>query len=344
MPVILRHWQPVGGGFDLVYVNGLPEVGPGAKIHLRRSRGKISVIMQGDTGGLDEAAVLDAVLASIPGSDKSWESIVSFARNQPAPKRGAKSGSKASSRAAAGWQAGRGALKPPPTQEDFESVETDMRSHPIPEPTTLLVDHREPGEIVDLLRTVRNLVVEVTTLDVGDYSVPGHIVIERKTVSDFVTSVTEDEGRLFHQTAAMNASGMLPVVILEGDVYAQGRMPIKNVDGTLSYLVTIRRISTFNTRSLAHTAEVIAKLVRHAVHGLGYPDPATKAAAPKDPRAAAAYMLSCVPGVSSTLGIRLIAHFGSVRAVAEADEVALRAVDGVGPVIAASILATLGRA
>lgn len=343
MAIVLRHWQPATGGFDLVYVNGLEGVPPGTKVHLRRTRGRVTVSIQGDAGALDADTVLAEVTQVVPGGDTSWEAIVAFARDQPAARRGTKPGTRASSRADCAATGARGGMKAIPTQADFDTVETDMRSHPIPEPTTLLVDHREPGEMVDLLRTVRNLLVEVTTLEVGDYAVPGHLVLERKTVSDFVNSVTEEEGRLFHQTEAMARSGMLPVVLLEGDVYAQGRMPIKNVDGTLSYLVAIRRIPTFHTRSLPHTAEVIAKLVRHAVHGLGYPDPATKAAAPQAPRAAAAYMLSCIPGVSSTLAARLLSHFGSVRAVAEADAADLRAVDGVGPVIAASIAATMGR-
>ena len=254
-------------------------------------------------------------------------------------KRGAIPGARASSRSTTPWhmRQGEGA----PTPEMFEIISPQMAANPIPQLTTLLVDHREPGEVVDLLRTVVNLNVEVTTLETGDYVVPDHLVIERKTTSDFVNSVIGSDKRLFHQAAALNASGMRSMWILEGDPYNQVSMPIKNVDGTLTYLMLIRRIPVFYTRSLAHTAEVIAKAVRHAVYGLGYADPASKAMAPQNPKAAAAYMLSCSPGVSSTLGIRLVAHFGSIRAICAAEVSELRAVDGVGPVIAASIRDTL---
>src|SRR5690606_7701164 len=60
----------------------------------------------------------------------------------------------------------------------------------------ILVDHREPQSIVDLLRSCPNVRVEVTSLPVGDFVI-GPIIVERKTVSDFEQSVMN--GRLFDE-------------------------------------------------------------------------------------------------------------------------------------------------
>ena len=54
-------------------------------------------------------------------------------------------------------------------------------------------------------------------------------------------------------------------------------------------------------------------------------------------------VLGCLPGVSTVGARRLLAHFGSLAAVFAADEPALRAVTGIGPVRAAA-LARLFRA
>ena len=341
MAVSLGYWAPSGGAPGRVYVNGMPGTGPGTKVHLKQARGgRIVMVVTGDTVAVSEDAVLAAARAAAPELDMGWDAFVSAVQAQPPRRRGPAPGTKASSRPGYGQAWGLG--NPIPGAADFEAVTPEMAANPIPEPTTIVVDHREPGIIADLLRTVANLQVEVGELDTGDYQVRGHLVIERKTAEDFVQSVVEDEKRLFHQTHAMGISGMQPIVILEGDPYAQGRMGIKNVDGTLSYLMAIHRIPVFQTRTPAHTAEVIAKLVRHTVHGLGYPDPATKASgAPQDPRAAAAYMLTCIPGVSSTLAARLLAAFGSIQGVALAEPAALRGIEGVGPAVAAKIMATM---
>jgi ERCC4-type nuclease len=216
-----------------------------------------------------------------------------------------------------------------------------MRSHPIPAPTTLLVDSREPKAIVKMLRTVSNLDVKVKKLSVGDYVVEGFLAIERKTPLDFVQSVIGEERRLFHQTSELLGSGLKPIVLLEGDIYEQCSMTVKSVDGMLSYLV-MRGIYLIHTRSSRHSAAMIAKIVRHTVYGLGYPDPVTCAVAPRDPRQAAAYLLSCIPGVSGTLAKRLIDQFGSVNGVCRATRQDLLSIHGIGPAKANQIITCLG--
>ena len=228
-----------------------------------------------------------------------------------------------------------------PSKGDFSDIEVDMRSHPIPTPTTLLVDAREPKALVKMLRTVSNLDVKVKKLSVGDYVVEGFLAIERKTPLDFVQSVIGEERRLFHQTSELLGSGLKPIVLLEGDVYEQCSMTVKSVDGMLSYLV-MRGIYLIHTRSSRHSAAMIAKIVRHTVYGLGYPDPVTCAVAPRDPRQAAAYLLSCIPGVSGTLAKRLIDQFGSVNGVCRATRQDLLSIHGIGPAKANQIITCLG--
>jgi ERCC4-type nuclease len=229
-----------------------------------------------------------------------------------------------------------------PTAESFESRPTDMKSNKIPKPTVLLVDDREPAEIVRHLRDeVENLTVEVARLEYGDYVLPGYFAIERKATTDFVQSVIGDDKRLFHQAATLTRSGLKPIVLLEGDPYTQDRMAIENVNGMISYLV-MKGIYLVFSKHPSHTAEMIAKMTRHFAHGLGYSDPAGVAFAPQDPKLAAAYLLSCIPGVSGVLGHRLIEQFGSVARVCTATEEELVSVSGVGRILATKIMIGLG--
>ncbi len=340
-PVTLGYWSPPGkGDYARLYVNGLPLAG--CKAWLENGRAGVKVRFSGEGHGLDEDAVLSAVRAA-SGGDLSWDALVALAQSTPA-RRGPPSGSKASSRRAAPkgapgarpWETHAGSW----TASDVESIDVDMASNPIPEPTRLLVDHREPAEMVDLLRGVRNLEVEVAQLEVGDYVLPGRLVVERKTASDLVTSVTEDAKRLFFQTEAMAREDALSrVLLMEADIYASQRLTLQSLAGTLSFLAVIQGISVVPTLSLRHSAMMVAKMVRHAGHGLGY-DLGLRGSGPRDPADAGPFVLQGIPGVSAARAIALQRHFGSVAAVAVATEAALREVDGIGPKIASAIVQT----
>jgi DNA excision repair protein ERCC-4 len=56
-----------------------------------------------------------------------------------------------------------------------------------------------------------------------------------------------------------------------------------------------------------------------------------------DLRDVAEDVLRCLPGISSVGARRLLAHFGSLRAVFAADERELRGVPGIGPVRSAAL-------
>lgn len=343
MPISLRYWSPNEGGFARVYIAGIGS--PGSKIFLERRRGQVAAIIEGDQSGLGTETVLSAVSILLPGGNLDWDAIVALARagvGEGRGRRGAVPGSRASARL--GQSGIHGVPEAPEGErrwwlEDAAAIGPAMRTNPIPKPTRLLVDNREPARMVDLLRTVENLELSGANLEAGDYVVPDRLVIERKTVTDFVTSITEDEKRLFHQTEAMATSEMMGVLLIEGDIYAQQRMALPQIAGALSFIAVIQRVSIIPTLGLEHSAMMIAKLVRHAVHGLGY-DLGLRGSAPRDPAKAAAFLLEGLPGVSASRARALLAHFGSLQAIALASEAQLREIEGIGPKTAKLIFET----
>ncbi len=319
-----------------IYVNGLSGLPSGSKVYLRRARAGISINFTGDAGDLDDATVLAAIAEEI-GSAPTWDALTAYAATAPQPRRGPSPGSRASA-------APRIASA---LADDFDALDTDMGANPFPEPTKLVVDHREPREMVERLRTVRNLEVEVAQLEIGDYVATNHdndrtVMVERKTVNDLVQSIVGDDKRFFHQATALAAGNAISLFLIEGDPYRQDRLSIRNIDGALSYLMVVKRLPVLFSRSLPHSAALIAKVVRHGLYGLGYPDPGgSRSNAPQDPRVASAYLLTSIPGVSATIAARLVAAFGSVAGVCAASEADLRTINGIGAKVAANIRLTL---
>jgi DNA excision repair protein ERCC-4 len=228
---------------------------------------------------------------------------------------------------------------------DTASLDPNTMTHPLPEGTRILVDHREPDSIAQALARVHNLQVEVCALEVGDYVVPNRdgepvLIIERKTVNDLCTSITEDAKRLFFQTNELKAAGARGVLLIEGDLWSATRLSLPSITGTLSYLVTMQGIAPFPTIDENHTVYSVVKLARHALYGLGY-DLGLRASGPRDVREAACYVLQGVPGISATRARALLDCFGSVRGVAHASRADLTRVPGVGKKTAEQIFLTL---
>jgi len=224
------------------------------------------------------------------------------------------------------------------TAEDTEFLDPNAMAHPLPAPVRLMVDHREPGEMVDRLRAIQNLEIEIAELGIGNSLVENHLVIERKTIADFVTSITEDAMRLFHQTDRLARFDAPAILLIDGDLYSQTRMTLEQIAGTLSYLSVIQRVSILPTLSLAHSAYIVPKLLRHALFGLGH-DLGLRGSRPKDPSQAAAFVLEGIPGVSARRARALLRQFGTLQGVARAEPADLQRVLGIGPATARTIAA-----
>jgi Fanconi anemia group M protein len=232
------------------------------------------------------------------------------------------------------------------TSKDTEALDPARMYDPFPDPTLLHVDSREPRHMHEAVQGVHNLVVESAELDIGDYvayypSGDPALIVERKTVTDLVNSLAADDRRLFRQLNDLAVPGATSVLLIEGDPYTATRMTLPQVTGLLSHVITGCGVAPLHVIDARHAAYMIVKLARHAVHGLKVPLN-LRTGGPKDPLGRALYVLEGIPGVGNRTARLLMEHFGSVRAIASATERDLRAVRGVGPVVARSVLNTLG--
>jgi Fanconi anemia group M protein len=133
------------------------------------------------------------------------------------------------------------------------------------------------------------------------------------------------------------------ILLLEGDIYRDSGLSVASIAGVLSF-VAMQDVVPVQTLSLPHTAYIVAKFVRHHVHGLGC-DLGLRGSVPrKDPvERKAEFLLEGLPGVSNRLAKALLEHFGSVKSVVNATEKELISIDGIGTGKAAQIFAVLNQ-
>jgi ERCC4-type nuclease len=323
MALQLRYWQHPNGPFlDRVYVNGLPVPG---KFFIQKARGG-RLVLHGDQDPGDVARVMPLLIAEL-GFDPS---DVSVAGQWDALKAKCSTPDRAVPKHPATVLGGTDAAE-----------HLDVATIKVPSPITIKVDHREPEAVIAELRKAPNTTVEICALELGDYSVNDQLFIERKSVTDFEASII-DSKRLFDQSERIKMEpGSVGVLLLEGDWTRAQRMLPQQVIGAMSFLGAIQGMSVWQTTGPVCTAYTIVKLATHLCNGLGY-ELGLRQHKPQSLLDAKSYVLEGCPEINAELARRLLAHFGSIAAVARASEADLRAVQGIGPKKAKRIVEVLG--
>jgi len=128
----------------------------------------------------------------------------------------------------------------------------------------VVVDSREAltaKHVVDELKRL-GVSVRVEFLEVGDYVVSRDVALERKTVSDFVSTLTKRN--LFEQLDKLKSSFSKPMLILEGDISSIPMMSFISMNAVLGALASIARmgVSVLPSPSPSATARLIASLAK----------------------------------------------------------------------------------
>jgi ERCC4-type nuclease len=194
------------------------------------------------------------------------------------------------------------------------------------------VDDREVGsDTVAALRGMGDVEVMVARLAVGDYVWEDRMLFERKSLMDLVASIKD--GRLFRQGAALAASPLHGVMILEGTMrdLAAIRMRREAMQGALISLTLFLGIPLLRAMDGEETARLMyyAACQHRAVTAEALPR-LVPARRPRGKRRTQLHLLQGFPGIGPTRARRLLEQFGSIEAILTATAEELAQVSGVG--------------
>ena len=132
------------------------------------------------------------------------------------------------------------------------------------EELSIIVDQRERNtELLDTLKEI-GFNIDINLIPVGDYIVSDRVCIERKTVSDFESSIIS--GRLFDQLERLKETYELPLIILEGD-QKDFRLGNNVINGTIASVYVDYGIPILFSKSAENTAELIASIAKREQNG-----------------------------------------------------------------------------
>jgi len=210
----------------------------------------------------------------------------------------------------------------------------------------IVIDQRElESSIARDLSRREGLVTRLETLEVGDYVCSDRVVVERKTVADFLDTLVGGDRSLFEQVGDDARHYARPVVVIEGeDLYGERNVHPDSINGALASLAVDFGASVLRTADEGETADLLATIARREQEA---DDREVSVHGEKQSRTLAeqqVYTVASIAEVGPVIGRSLLEHFGSVEAVMTAEEEELREVEGVGEVTAERIRGVVGSA
>ena len=212
------------------------------------------------------------------------------------------------------------------------------------EAVEVVVDQRElESSIARDLSLREGVETRLETLAVGDYVLSDRVVVERKSVADFVDTLVGGDRSMFEQVGDMARHYARPVVLLEGEgLYGERDVHPNAIRGALASLAVDFDASVLRTADEDGTADMLATVAEReqtvadrevSVHG-------EKQSRTLDEQQE--YVVSSIADVGPVTARALLAHFGTVEAVMTAREDDLLEVDGVGEVTATRLREVVG--
>jgi Fanconi anemia group M protein len=228
--------------------------------------------------------------------------------------------------------------------EDDEDDEGVLAGAGREEGVEVVVDQRElDATIARDLSTREGIETRLETLAVGDYVLSDRVAVERKSVADFLDTLTGGDRSLFEQVRDAARNYARPVVIVEGeDLYGSRNVHPNAIRGALSSLAVDFGASVLRTRDETDTADLLEVIARREqeesdrsvrVHG----EKADKTLAEQQE-----YVVSSIADVGPVTARALLEAFGSVEAVMTASREDLLGVSGIGEVTADRIREVAG--
>ena len=192
----------------------------------------------------------------------------------------------------------------------------------------IVVDEREKKSGIPGLLKGIGINLEIKTLPIGDYIVAPETVVERKTISDLVSSVFD--GRLFDQCNRLKEHYQFPILLIEGNIDEIEELTENSLVfyGAISSIALDFKIPVIHTPNASHTAKLLMSMCSRKDASKG--PFIKKIRKSNDVQRQQLSILCSLPGVGEKTAIRMLEKFGTPLRVLSSSTTELSKVGGLG--------------
>jgi len=192
---------------------------------------------------------------------------------------------------------------------------------------SITIDHREKfSHVPDLLQEA-GIELCYKTMKAGDYLVNDQILIERKTANDFALSMLS--GRLFRQCSKLRATGLVCLIIVEGNpLDTLHNISAEALQGALLSVMVRWQIPVYMVKDKNETVKTMIRVAAQNMKAES--NFAAWQKGGRKTRNSQVYFLRSLPSIGPKLALQLLKTFGSVVQIINASQKELQAVEGIG--------------
>jgi Fanconi anemia group M protein len=222
-----------------------------------------------------------------------------------------------------------------PPQQPVETTQAAINEFTPQGPRIVIDDRETSSKVVEVLSSM-GAAIRLERLPHGDFAIGDRILVERKTARDFADTLVNRD--LLGQVKEMADAVPRPVLIIEGgDIYTQRDLHPNAIRGVLAALTVDMGISILFTRDEQDTAQMLFVIAKREESERGerkvHPHKSHRSI-----REDMEYIVSAFPEIGMKNARLLLAHFGSIQAIANAELSELTAVRGIGEKTAQKIV------
>jgi len=203
----------------------------------------------------------------------------------------------------------------------------------------IVVDKREKNSGIPELLKQSGVFVDFATLKVGDYIVFNNVAIERKTISDLLTSFYD--GRLFIQCSELVKHFSSPLLIVEGniieDLKFESRESLRSynqkfqlVYDSLITVVLDFKIPLVHTPNIEHTTNFLIAIANKLSRKYSYGPLLRKIKKQTSEQIQQLSVLSSLPGVGGMFAVKMLKEFNTPKRALNASAAELAKITGFG--------------
>ena len=126
----------------------------------------------------------------------------------------------------------------------------------------VVVDQRElRSDVVSNLYQL-NINLDIQHLNVGDYIISENVGIERKTISDFISSIIKKKNNIFFQLINLSKNYLNSILIIEGNISDFKKYSIEqsSIIGSLLSIILDLKINLIYSENEKQTALILKKI------------------------------------------------------------------------------------
>ena len=224
-----------------------------------------------------------------------------------------------------------------PDQSRIEKfISSKVKEEKMVEQIVVVADSRELGALVTRELAKLGVLIKSETLQVGDFVLSDRVVVERKEVDDFASSIID--GRLFQQAVKLKEAYLKPIIIVEGETLTgSGRVRPEAMMGAYASILIDYGIPIVWTQKASETAQLMFAILRREQVQEKRPPRIMAVAKPNILQQEQEFIISSLPNIDNTRAKKLLTTFHTPQRVFQASTEELMTVPGIGEKISQEI-------